>query len=177
MRITITSTLTCRAKNGGRPGMKPNPMSKRQQYLARPKLHGGKRGPRPQVWVTGPDEYKHDMYHPWQLSSAQARFRNEGWDLTFQEYYTIWAPHWPNRGRKSHNVCMTRKDWDDAWTWDNVEIVSRQEHLQRQRSEQLAGRVRNTASRPAKKQQTPKDKRGPKMKPGTYANWFPPSDK
>lgn len=90
--------------------------------------------PRPHVWKIGSDagEYKHSMYHPWQMSKAQAIFRDEGWDLTFDEYYELWKDDWNNRGRKSENMCMTRLDPDLPWTKTNVMIVQRVEHLRKQ---------------------------------------------
>lgn len=88
--------------------------------------------PRPHVWIIGPDEQKHKMYHPWQMSKAQAIFRDEGWDLSFEEYYELWKNDWDNRGRKSENMCMTRIDASKPWTIKNVEIVMRLEHLRRQ---------------------------------------------
>lgn len=91
-----------------------------------------RRAPRPHIWITGPNEFKHDMYHPWQVSKAQANFRKEGWTLTFDEFFELWRGHWHNRGREPDNMCMTRKDKNDAWSQDNVEIITRKEHLQNQ---------------------------------------------
>jgi len=106
-----------------KPGRKPGP----------PKPKGpGRSGPRPHVWLTGPDQFKHDMYHPWQMAKAQANFREEGWTITFDEYYNIWKDHWHQRGRLGDDLCMTRITASQAWTLSNVEIVTRREHLQRQ---------------------------------------------
>lgn len=96
-------------------------------------------GPRPHTWISGPDEYKHMMYTPWMRARAQANFRNEPWHLSFEEYYTIWAPHWANRGRHVTNVCMTRTDYEGAWTRDNIEIITRREHLIRQKAQGRQG--------------------------------------
>lgn len=89
-------------------------------------------GPRPHVWKSGPDEFRHDMYTPWMRSRAQATFRNEGWDLTFEEYYDLWKDDWHNRGRKPDDVCMTRRDPDLSWSKDNCYIITRKEHLAEQ---------------------------------------------
>jgi hypothetical protein len=113
--------------------------------------NGGK-GLRPHVWLCGPDEYKHQMYVPWMMARAQANFRNESWDLEFEDYYNMWNGLWDQRGRLSNNLCMTRRDWDGAWSRDNVEIVTRKQHCQRQIAKtaakfKAAGTVRKYKSR------------------------------
>ena len=107
-------------------GRKPNP--DRSQH----KRGNGGKGPRPHTWLVGPDEYKHQMYTPWMKAKAQANFRGEPWDLEFEDYYTMWNGLWDQRGRLRDNLCMTRIDWDGAWTRDNVELVTRKQHCQRQ---------------------------------------------
>jgi hypothetical protein len=91
-----------------------------------------RRGPRPHVWIVGPDEEKHEMYHPWQLVKAQAKFRSEEFELTFEEFYELWEGYWKLRGRKPDDLCMTRKDSSQAWSRANCEIITRKEHLQNQ---------------------------------------------
>jgi hypothetical protein len=63
---------------------------------------------------------------------AQADFREEPWDFAFEDYYQMWNGLWDQRGRASDNLCMTRINWDGAWTRDNVELVTRKQHCQRQ---------------------------------------------
>lgn len=87
---------------------------------------------RPHVWLTGPDEYKHSMYQPWLLNKAQANFRQEGWELSFEDYYEMWKDYWPKRGRKADDYCMTRKDWEKPWTKKNTIITIRKDHLAKQ---------------------------------------------
>ena len=88
--------------------------------------------PRPHQWCTGPDPFKHSMYWPFQAHQAQARFRGDEHTLTFEEFFEIWKDEWDNRGRKAHNMCMTRKDSTGAWSKENIELITRQEHLERQ---------------------------------------------
>jgi len=89
---------------------------------------------RPQVWIIGAEagKFKHDMYHPWQLAKAQANFRQEEWDLEFEDFYQMWKNDWHNRGRKPEDMCMTRVDKEGAWSVDNVHVISRLQHLQEQ---------------------------------------------
>lgn len=106
------------------PGRKPDPNKP-------PKKYRGRHGLRPQVWITGPDKELHDKYHPWQVAKAQANFRDEAWELSFDDYCSLWEGHWDNRGRTPDNVCMTRKDPDGAWDFNNCEIITRKEHFLR----------------------------------------------
>ena len=108
------------------PGRKPNP----NKVI---KAKTGRKGPRPHVWLCGPDEYKHSMYLPWMRARAQANFRKEGWEISFDEFYELWKEHWLNRGRKPENMCMTRDDYDGPWIIGNVTVVTRAEHLKRQK--------------------------------------------
>jgi hypothetical protein len=115
-------------RNNGQPakpaGKKPNPNPK-------PKKKGVFVAGvlRPQVWLCGPDEYKHSMYHPWQMARAQANYRGEDWDLSFEEYYELWKDEWPNRGRRPQDMCMTRQDAEGAWDSTNAYIITREEHF------------------------------------------------
>lgn len=117
--ITKTSQLT--AKGRLKPGRQAKPKVKSTWVRS---------APRPEVWVTGPDPRKHDIYTAWAKSRAQAHFRCEGWELTFDEYYAMWDPHWENRGRKPESMCMTRYDSSQPWNTKNARIVTRLEHLQ-----------------------------------------------
>lgn len=67
------------------------------------------------------------MRRAYVVARCQAKHRGEEWDLTEQEYVQAWEPHWDNRGRQSHNMTLTRCDWDGAWSADNIEIIPRRE--------------------------------------------------
>lgn len=63
---------------------------------------------------------------------AQAKFRGEGWDLTWEQYQTIWEGKWHLKGRGTDDLCLTRLDWEGAWTLDNVSLTFRIDHLRKQ---------------------------------------------
>jgi hypothetical protein len=63
---------------------------------------------------------------------AQAKYRDEGWDLTWEQYQEIWADKWHLKGRGREDLCLSRIDWAGAWTIDNVNLIFRIDHLQRQ---------------------------------------------
>ena len=128
-------------KKDGTPAQKPG---RKRIHAEKPKT-GPAKGPRPHVWVVGPDEFKHSMYHPWQMSKAQAVFRNEEWNLSFDEYYNIWKDYWHNRGKKVYEYCQSREDPEGAWDKDNMVIITRREHLLRQAATRAAGKMKYRA--------------------------------
>lgn len=122
-------------KNGQparKPGKAANPAVKNKY-----KTKGfGKGVERPHVWLVGEDRYRHQMYHPWQLAKAQANFRGEEWNLSFDEYYNAWNGLWDQKGRASDDLCMTRIDYDGPWDKNNITIITRKEHCQKQKAYQ-----------------------------------------
>lgn len=93
---------------------------------------GSKPGPRPHTWIWK-EEPRHSQHLAWMRAKAQANFRGETWELTFEDFCGIWDPYWHNRGRAVDNVCLCREDPTEGWTKDNSVIMTRLEHLQRQR--------------------------------------------
>ena len=97
------------------------------------------RGPRPQVWCTGPDPVTHEKYRVWLQQKNQAQWRDEGWSIGFTDWCTLWAERWDQRGREKGCYCMTRLDWSLPWTLDNVKITTREEHARLQGLARAAG--------------------------------------
>lgn len=110
----------------GRPGPKPRIKPRR------PLLHDGSPGPRPLLWTTGPDPIRHQRYIAFGRAKCQAEWRGEGWLLTFEQYEEIWGDRWHLRGRTKDTLCLSRIDYDLPWSQDNVEIITRRQHNQRQ---------------------------------------------
>jgi len=91
-------------------------------------------GPRPHTWIIQ-GEIPHQQYIAWQRMSCQARFRDEPWDLSFEEFQAVWQPYWHLRGRSVISYCLTREDPELGWTKDNVICIQRIEHLRRKNQE------------------------------------------
>jgi hypothetical protein len=89
--------------------------------------------PRPHTWKYGADEFRHSMHMPFLKSKAQAKFRNEEFNLTFDEFYDLWKDRWTQRGRNPDDYCMTRDDVEKPWQKNNILIISRNEQLIRSR--------------------------------------------
>jgi len=91
-------------------------------------------GPRPHMWVTGPDPEEHRKYRTFIQQKNQAQWRQEGWDITFEAWKQIWdqSGQWYNRGRQRDCYCMTRRDHTEPWTVNNVIIITREAHSRQQ---------------------------------------------
>jgi hypothetical protein len=95
---------------------------------------GGKKNKSyPHTWLSGDDPVRHKQYYVWLQQRNQAQYRNEGWDLDFDTWVSLWGDLWQLRGRDRDGYCMTRRDWDKPWTKKNVEVITRGEHFKRQR--------------------------------------------
>lgn len=97
------------------------------------------RGPRPQVWVTGPDLVTHKKYRVFIQQRNQANYRGEGWHISFEDWCALWQDKWESRGRERGDYCMTRLDWSLPWTVANTQIVNREEHARQQAMARISG--------------------------------------
>ena len=86
-------------------------------------------GPRPHIWKSGPDLQRHEQYTAFLRQRAQANFRKEQWQLTFEQFVTLWQDLWTQRGRTSTDLCMSRWNYDLPWNVENCKIMSRGEHV------------------------------------------------
>lgn len=64
---------------------------------------------------------------------AQAHFRDEGWELTFEEWIECWGDRLSASGTGPHDLCLARRDTRDSWNVDNVCVMTRHEANQRRR--------------------------------------------
>jgi len=92
---------------------------------------GKKSGIYPHTWMSGPDKVNHKLYADCQRARAQAWFRGEEWTITEQEYINLWRQddRYLQKGRERHCLCLTKIDPDLGWHTDNVQFISRLEHL------------------------------------------------
>ena len=94
------------------------------------KAHGMMGKPKPAAWLHK-DPAVHVKFDPWHKMRSQANYRQEGWDLPFEDFCAIWTDDlWLQRGRASTDLAMTRVDPEEAWSKDNVVIVTRRQQLQ-----------------------------------------------
>jgi|TARA_B110000908_G_C10031376_1_gene347580 hypothetical protein len=87
----------------------------------------------PSCWITGPCPIRRDKYYAWLKHRSQARYRKEYYDLTWEQFESLWIQEqdWDNRGKQSTNICMSQIDYNLGWTASNVEIITRLEQLRK----------------------------------------------
>jgi len=83
------------------------------------------------VWLSGPEDHRHRLYYDCQRARAQAKFRGEDWQITEQEYIDLWLKddQYLQKSRTVDGLCMRRCNTELPWSIDNVEIITRAEHL------------------------------------------------
>jgi hypothetical protein len=83
------------------------------------------------------DEIEHAKHWGFLRQRAQANFREEGWDMTIEEYFEMWRDDlWAQRGRAVDQYCMVRVDVEKSWSLDNCIIVQRYQQLVRNKKPQ-----------------------------------------
>lgn len=99
-----------------------------------PKPRPGSRGRRvnPENWCTGPDPIRREKYYAFLKHRAQAKYRNEPYELTWEQWEAKWSDSdFLNRGRKTTSVCISRINQSEPWSDSNCEVVLRTDHLKR----------------------------------------------
>jgi hypothetical protein len=85
---------------------------------------------RPDMWKSGPDPLVHRKYQPFLCARSQAAYRLEDWELTWDQWQELWPDHlWDQRGRKTDELALTRKNHKGAWSIDNCHVVTRKQQL------------------------------------------------
>jgi hypothetical protein len=64
---------------------------------------------------------------------AQANYRKEQFELSFEEFQGLWQKHWHRKGRGTLDYCLTRDDPKDSWNIANTVCVPRVDQLSRQK--------------------------------------------
>jgi hypothetical protein len=86
----------------------------------------------PDKWITGPCELTHDKYYAWLKHKAQAKFRGEDYQLSWDDWQSIWSDDdFLLRGRSKESLCLQKIDLEDTWNKNNVIVAPRYEYLKR----------------------------------------------
>lgn len=94
----------------------------------------------PNSWITGPDPFVREKYYAFLKHRSQAQYRGEDYQLTWEDWQTIWTDERFNkRGRKIDDLVLCRDDWNGVWTLNNCVIITRAEHFKK-RSEYQRGK-------------------------------------
>jgi hypothetical protein len=87
---------------------------------------------RPETWKSGPTPEQRDKYYAWLKHRAQARYRGEQYDLTWEQWDNLWTSDlFANRGKRADNWVIMRNKLSDSWNINNCEIVLRSDQLKR----------------------------------------------
>jgi len=94
---------------------------------------------KPQCWKHGPCPITRDQNTAFLKHRAQAKYRNEEYLLSFQDYKFYWdacipftkETYWSKRGPKGTNMNMRRKDPTKAWSLNNIEFRLRSQIFKR----------------------------------------------
>lgn len=86
---------------------------------------------RPEMWKHGPDAEKQLVNRWFLMAKAQARFRDEPWDLTFEDYYSFWRGNTHLRGRREDCKSLTRINDRAPWTKSNCVMANRRDAIAR----------------------------------------------
>lgn len=97
----------------------------------------------PDRWRSGPDPERRAKYLQWLQQRNQAQWRGEHWELEFDDWLAAWGDLYEKRGRAADQYCMTREDADLDWTLDNVIVLTRREHYQRNQHMSVKSRMQN----------------------------------
>lgn len=77
-----------------------------------------------------PDDYENQLFKVWHKHRQQARFRNEDYDLTPEDFIALWPKKlWAKRGRSRNSLCLVRVDLALPWSKQNCAVISRLEQL------------------------------------------------
>jgi len=71
----------------------------------------------------------------WQRHRAQAKFRREPYQLTFDQWLEAWqqSGHIHKMGRRLGDYTLIRVDTEQPWHRDNIKVISRgRHHIRRQ---------------------------------------------
>jgi hypothetical protein len=77
------------------------------------------------------NKFTNDRRLAWVRSKAQAEFRGELWNLSWEEFCHFWSNEelWKRRGRHNEDLVLTRYDIDGVWDRTNCCIITRYDHL------------------------------------------------
>lgn len=79
-----------------------------------------------------PDPVDNKLFMDCLRARAQAAYFKQEWTITPDDYIQLWRTNnrYQNKGRANDQFCLVRRDYNQGWHLDNVQIVTRLEHYQ-----------------------------------------------
>jgi len=79
----------------------------------------------PERWKQGPDNTKRIVNRWFLMAKAQAKHRDELWELDFEDYWTFWNGYTDRRGKKAEEYQLMRMDEKQPWHRNNCVLQQR----------------------------------------------------
>lgn len=78
-----------------------------------------------------PDDFTNQRRLAWIRSKCQAQYRQEQWNLSFDEFCAIWSTPelFVQRGRGRNDLVLVRYHNNQAWSLANCRIITRHNQL------------------------------------------------
>jgi hypothetical protein len=89
------------------------------------------KGPRPQIWATGPDPLVREVRYRYSRSKAQAKFWGQKWTLKWEDYLDFYKTAPGKWSRDMEDLNLARIDTDHGWHIWNVKLMPRKEAMTR----------------------------------------------
>tara|TARA_R110002051_G_C8728437_1_gene497600 strand:+ start:586 stop:1023 length:438 start_codon:yes stop_codon:yes gene_type:complete len=121
--------------------MKMGPMPQEQKDKISQAHIGKNKGPRPHLWITGPDPILKRLRRRWLLAKNQATFWNQTWSIDWDQYKDLLLDHVEQIGRSAENINLCRVDKTQGWTVDNTQLIHRSESRNTPKARDSNGRV------------------------------------
>jgi len=124
-------------------GMKMPPMSQESKDKISRANKGNPKlvGPRPHMWITGPDPIVQRLRRRWLLAKNQAKYWNQPWHITWDQYRDLMLDHEAQLGNRKQAMNLCRVNKTEAWSIGNVTIMTQSEAGQRPKSRGPDGKV------------------------------------
>ena len=90
-----------------------------------------RKAPRPHL-RRYPDPVDNKLFMDCMRARAQAWYMGQEWTIQEDDYIHLWRTNnqYLNKGRGNTQFCLVRKDYEQGWHLDNVQIITRLEHYQ-----------------------------------------------
>ena len=79
----------------------------------------------PERWKQGPNNTKRIVNRWFLMAKAQAKHRDELWELDFEDYWTFWNGYTDRRGKKAGDYQLRRMDEKQPWHRNNCVLQQR----------------------------------------------------
>ena len=79
----------------------------------------------PERWKQGPNNTKRIVNRWFLMAKAQAKHRDEPWEMTFEDYWSFWNGYTDRRGKKAGDLQLKRINEKAPWHNSNCVLEQR----------------------------------------------------